>query len=129
MNALEINGHTLVGVRGTPPHEYGNCFSVIADDDRVYQILNFVYENLEELLQRGLTFPIEIRNLSEYHAVIDDIRIGDRWYRKYFCTVCTPEELLPLPQKLVCERAYRLGSRKRKGSWIEYNNDIKPQFP
>jgi hypothetical protein len=129
MNATDIRGHTLVGFTGTPPIERGNCFTVGADNSKVYQIVNFGYENLEALCAQGLSFPIQIREIGPGVAVIDDERIGERWYRADYCTVCCPEELLPAPQLDKAKRCYRTGERSRKGTWISINLQVKRLFP
>ena len=111
VHATGVLCYTLVGVRGTPPLEHGNCFSVEADDGRAYRIINFVYENLEALIAAGLTYPIDIRVLDNGVAVINDRRIPHAWYTTKFCEVCCPRRLLPMPQTLRIEREIAQGIR------------------
>jgi hypothetical protein len=103
-NAIRMGMHTLVGALGSPPYTHGNCFSVYGDDEKEYKIVNFIYENLEHLGEKGLKWPISCLRLGERTAVIHDPRIGERWYKQTFCEVCTPYNLLPVPQILVHKR-------------------------
>lgn len=102
--ATGIGSVTLVGVdvRDGYPIKRGNCFSVgTKNKNEWYHILNFSYENLKYLeKQKIIQFPIKILSLSERHAVICDNRIPDEFYQKDFCEICTPRELLPVPQRL-----------------------------
>lgn len=99
INATSITTCTLVGIgKGEFPLPRGNCFSVLADGSD-YRILNFAYENMKEAINRGLTWPIKIKALSECHAIIHDERISDNWYMTRYCETCTPKSLLPFPQK------------------------------
>lgn len=122
MTASHVTSYTLVGVIGRPPFRVGNCFSVLGEDGRDYRILNFVYENLQELERHGLTWPLEIRPLSKYDAVLHDPRIPDSWYPKEFCEVCCPRELLPLPQRLEQERHILQGIREERGGIVIRHN-------
>lgn len=122
MKSFRVSSHTLVGVVGTPPLRRGNCFSVYAEDGRDYRILNFVYENLQELERHGLTWPVEIRPLSESEAVLHDPRIPDRWYATEFCEACCPPRLLPLLQRLVQERHILQGIREERGHIVITHN-------
>lgn len=97
----KIGGMTLVGVCSKDfPIDWGNCFSVIASDDRHYRILNFVWENLKNLIeQKGLTYPIEINVIRDGYAIITDERIGKEWYRNEYCRSCCPNDLLSVEQR------------------------------
>lgn len=114
-NAIAVAGSTLVGYcTDEYPIEYGNCFSVATEDGKNYRILNFGLENLEHLLaEKGLTWPVKIVVLGERHAALSDERIGDRWYWPRFCSVCTPRDLIPLPQLLENDRDEARGTTKR----------------
>jgi len=118
MKAFSISEHTLIGVGGDDfPLSSGNCFSVEAEDRKYYRIINFVLENLEEAIKRGIDWPIEIKILRGRIAVIHDSRIPDSWYSTRFCEVCTPKDMLPLPQLLAHERQIARGERiEREGS-------------
>ena len=97
--ADHIVSQTLVGSSGEFPRQFGNCFSVRAGEE--YHILNFKAENLEHLLnEKKLSWPIQIHILSDKYAVIHDSRIPHNFYSEEFCRICTPYDLLPLPQKL-----------------------------
>jgi len=115
-NAVAITGHTLVGYNTDEyPIKRGNCFSVETEDGKNYRILNFGLENLEHLLaEKGLTWPVKIVVLGERHAALSDERIGDRWYQSKFCSVCTPRDLIPLPQLLENDRDEARGTTTRK---------------
>lgn len=109
-NAVAITSVTLVGYHIKEyPAENGNCFSMRCDDNTEYRIVNFNAENMKELLKHGLTYPIEILPMSEHIAVIDDGRIGERWYSKKYCTVCCPYNLLPIPQQFKKKREEKFG--------------------
>jgi hypothetical protein len=114
--ATSISSVTLLGIiENKFPLSHGNCFSIYArEDDEYYSIVNFYYENLEELIRQGLTWPIQIKILGipESHiAVIHDDRISDEWYNDKFCTVCCPKNLLPINQQLLHERQELRGER------------------
>lgn len=124
MYATKIIEQTCVGVGGTPPHEYGNCFTVLCDDGKHRRVVNFVLENLEAGVEKhGLTWPIRIKALTDRVAVVHDERIPDNWYSKRFCEVCCPTNLLPLPQLLAHERQIAYGDRTENG------RDIVEKYP
>jgi hypothetical protein len=128
--ALDITTVTLVGYNPTKyPTERGNCFSVRADDGSGYRIVNFSYENLQELIRCGISLPLEIRILDHTKgvAVIHDSRIPDEWYDKTFCEVCCPEALLPTTQKLRHERQEARGERVVGNSVVTINMDKRPR--
>lgn len=90
MKAHVITQCTLVGYQGPFPRKRGNCFSVEVDGSGDYRIVNFGAENLDELVRRGvLSWPVEIKPLSEREAVIADARIPAEWYSDY-CPTCWP---------------------------------------
>jgi hypothetical protein len=114
LKASVVTGHTLVGVCSTDfPLSRGNCFSVMADDSHEYRIINFIVENWEEMIRRGIKPPIQIAVWAKNLAIVHDERIPDDWYREKFCGVCCPEELLPITQQLALDRDYRWGSREK----------------
>ena len=106
----------------------GNCFSVQTDDKLEYRIVNFAYENLVELLRRGLLWPIKIQTLTDHHAVIYDKRIPNEWYAKEFCTVCCPEQLLPMPQRLLHELEILRGERIIGKHSIQFDCTKRPKI-
>lgn len=113
-NAIAVGEQTLLGVLGNDfPLGSGNCFSVECDDGSAYRIVNFVLENLKELLHRGLTWPVKILVLEGSTAVLHDERIHSSWYRDDFCPCCCPQTLLPLPQRLQQMRKEARGHRSR----------------
>lgn len=116
IEATRVAETTLVGTLSNSfPLPSGNCFGVEASDGKGYRILNFVYENLQELLKRGMiSFPIKILVLAEHNAVLHDDRIPDDWYLRDFCESCTPCCLLPLHQRLRQLRAIARGTRTEK---------------
>lgn len=100
--ATNITTVTLLGVWGDFPLKSGNCFGVKGDDNKYYQILNFVYENIKHLMATtDLTFPVKIIKYSDNTALIADIRIPREYYRNRFCSTCTPRDLLPPNQRLM----------------------------
>lgn len=131
--AKRITVTTLVGVMpGTFPIDSGNCFSIKASDNREYKIVNFIYENLKELIDRKyIEFPIEILKLSNHVAIINDERIPEEWYSKEFCTICCPRPLLPLPQQLAFGRQVARGDIKVLNSsnkkYTIYSQKITPK--
>jgi len=84
------------------PMENGNCFSMVeVGTDNYYKIINFNHENLEELLKREIIdFPLNVIILGGRTAIMADERIPLDWYSDRFCSVCTPVDYLPTPQKL-----------------------------
>ena len=118
-NAIRENGQTLVGSSGPFPRKFGNCFSVVDESGKSYKILNFKIENIEELVRlKELSWPIKCEALSEHSAVINDGRIPDDWYQDHFCEVCTPLDLLPLPQRLQHLRDIQRGKREESANGI-----------
>ena len=130
MNAMRITGYTLVGVGpGERPQDSGNCFSVEGDDGKRYGIVNFNLENMEALNALGLKWPVACKVLKGHIAIIHEPRIGERWYEKRYCTVCCPEDLLPITQLQEIERDEMRGRRRRNGDFIHYNLTVALEFP
>lgn len=139
--ATAIGMQTLVGVgRDKRPQDSGNCFSIfiepvtrsdiLSGQAKEYQILNFNVENLEALIKAGLTWPIQCKKLDARHAIIHDPRIGERWYSKRYCEVCTPKDLLPITQRQVHEREIMRGDRKESAGFITINlGGTRAEFP
>lgn len=94
MKASRIAGHTLLGS--------GNCFSVEAEG-KVYRVVNFKLEALEDAVKRGVKWPIEVKDIGGV-VVVNDPRIPHDMYDDRFCPICCPEDLWTLPQKLERER-------------------------
>lgn len=137
LNAIRITGQTSVGTFGPYPRQRGNCFSIEDETEEHYRIVNFVLENLEHLVKKGLTWPVKCEAIrreetGEWLAVINDARIGDRWYADHFCEICCPASLLPLPQLLKQRREEQLGNRQTVGnrmvSVVLGSGRAKPQF-
>lgn len=141
LNGIEVGGSTLVGylAREFPiSGNGGNCFTMILENGLSLQILNFGLENLEELVRRGLTWPVKVIRISGDYGVVCDGRIGDRWYNQEPCSVCTPADLIPIPQRLKQLRRCERGVRKETPTTIrgrrtilvseEIGNKDKPQF-
>jgi hypothetical protein len=111
VDAVGWGFETCVGYSGSFPRLRGNCFDLRTADKQYFKILNFHAENLEYALQHGLIdWPIKIRPMEHRCAVIHDCRIPHDWYMQEFCTICTPDDLLPLPQKLARERDIETGA-------------------
>lgn len=111
----EITWTTLIGVIGNEfPISRGNCFSLKCNGGKEYRIVNFYLENLEELIRRGLTFPIRLKKLVGKKALLDDERISNKWYNDTYCTVCCPDEYLLDTQKMEIDRQIRIGIREEK---------------
>lgn len=99
-------------ISDTFPLHRGNCFSVSVEGETThYRIVNFYLENLKEAIKRGITWPVQIKVLKGNYAVIHDSRIPDDWYRKSFCEICCPTDLLPITQLLMHERQNESGVR------------------
>lgn len=91
----------------------GNCFSLIAEDKEYYSILNMGQENLEFLFEKGtVSWPLKLLRLDEKHALVYDPRVPDSFYRTAFCDCCTPERLMPLPQRIAKRMAMARGQIK-----------------
>jgi hypothetical protein len=127
-NAKHVTNYTLVGVSDERPTERGNCFSVKDHDGSEWRILNFNYENLEALETLGLEWPVQCKSVSEHLAIIQDPRIGERWYSKRYCEVCCPESLLPVTQQQRHEREEMRGQRQTLGNCIQINFGVKAIF-
>ena len=132
----EIGSITLVSYFGEFPRKYGNCFTILADGE-YYRILNFNYENLQHLIKTDVvSYPIQISILRDQFAVIVDPRIPDEYYRNKFCTSCTPEDLLPVPQRIHQILEVQRGNRKEipfemgslKGKMIKTNVKEQPDL-
>jgi hypothetical protein len=125
--AKHVTSHTLIGVGGDPPYSHGNCFSV-AGEGGEYRILNFCLENIEALIELGLKWPIQCRQVSAHMAIIHDPRIGERWYSSRYCEVCCPESELPITQRQAHERQELRGQRKTHANSISFDLTIKAEF-
>jgi hypothetical protein len=139
-NAVRIGMRTMVGYwteKYPIPDNGGNCFSVELEDGPSVRILNFGLENLEELMRRGLKFPLKVAVLSEGYGVVCDGRIGERWYATEFCAVCTPISMLPIPQRLKTLRQIERGEvterlvkiHDMETVLVSFGEKIEPQFP
>lgn len=125
--AIGVTSNTLLGVSSKEyPLEWGNCFSVKTSDDGNYKIVNFIVENLEEVIRRGVNWPITIKVLSDNIAVINDIRIPHNWYRDRWCTTCCPKDLLPIPQQLEYERNILSGVYVKNGPLLYIDHSKAP---
>ncbi len=118
IDAYEVTSTTLIGSFGDFPRSVGNCFSLKTDIDKDYRIVNFNAENLDELLKRGLTWPVKILPMNERIAIICDARISDKWYDERYCSICCPDSLLPHPQLASQLREIDRGDRVEKE--VEY---------
>ncbi len=121
----------MLGIRGTPPHKRGNCFSVITDNGgerKEYRIVNFNFENLEALLSKGLTWPIRIMLKSPTVAIIYDTRIPYNWYQEQYCTTCCPHNLLPEPQQVQNILEMECGFQIREQRSIRYDYSKQPML-
>jgi len=127
--AAVVTSHTLVCPDDEIPHYRGNCFSIKTADEQHFRVVNFNYENLEELQAAGLKFPIQCRKLGEGTAIFHDPRIGERWYSRRYCEVCCPESLLPIPQIQSHERDVMRGVRKKGNGWIQIDLQARAEFP
>jgi hypothetical protein len=139
INAKSVTAVTLVGFSHDdlePPYEYGNCFSVKAEDGREYRILNFSYENLQELQARGVGFPIRIKvirqvddekSFSRNLAIFYDTRIPNNWYSEW-CSCCCPPEFLPEPQKMKWELQVERGTIVVKDRHCLYDYSKEPKL-
>ncbi len=111
------------------PAEHGNCFSVEnVTDGKGFKILNFIHENLAELMREGLTWPVRCQSLSDRHAVIHDERIPDSFYERWFCEVCCPVDLLPSPQLLRRERWIATGYLVVRDGYNRFDTRITPKI-
>jgi hypothetical protein len=113
INGDVITSHTLVGYYSSKfPLKNGNCFSMRCNDGNVYRIVNFCYENLIEVTNRGVTLPIKVLPLNGRVAIICDSRIANDWYQDRFCECCCPESLLPIQQRLRIQLEIDCGARE-----------------
>lgn len=130
MKALGITRSTCVGMPDrNEPENHGNCFGVKADNGASYNIANFNLENLEALLRKGLTWPIEIKALGDRNALIHDPRIGERWYQNEYCEICTPRKLLPAPQLDRREREILRGAIVETDICEIHKLAVRAEFP
>ena len=97
VNATAVGGVTLVS------HLY-------EDGAGPLRIVNFNYENLSYLLDTHvLPWPIKVLQIGKRTAIVYDPRVPDEFFDAKWCTVCCPERLLPMPQRI-----HRRMSMKRK---------------
>jgi hypothetical protein len=130
MKALQIAGSTCVGhPKRQQPEPFGNCFTVKADDGKYYRIANFNLENLEALIEKGLTWPIALKPLGERNALIHDPRIGERWFDRAYCEICTPHAFLPAPQIDRRERDALRGAIQACGEFTIRRLCVPAEFP
>ena len=111
---MKATGITYVTCLG-----FNNCFGV-AVDGKEYSVVNFYLEALESLLAENIIeWPIEVDVLDDSRCVVvTDSRIHDMYFRTGFCETCTPERLLPLPQRLAHARAIARGDREEKNGSV-----------
>lgn len=103
MIALKVTEHTLVGVMSDKfPISRGNCFSVLANDQKNYKVVNMNLENLEFLIKEDnrVSWPIEIKLLGNGYCKIIDKRIPKNYLDKDYCIICTSRNLLPFVQRI-----------------------------
>lgn len=127
-HAISIGMVTLLGVGGKPPFKIGNCFSVNLQEGGWAQIVNFNHENLNHLLSNEIiSYPIKVVLIGPKHAVFCDSRIPEEFYSEEFCTVCTPKNLLPMPQRIKQLIQIQSGIRKEfdNGITMNYIKDLK----
>jgi len=125
-----ITTTTLIGVMLDKfPSDRGNCFSILATDDKQYRIVNFHYENIKMVIELGIEIPIKIQILGNGMAIIHDERIPDEWYNNKFCEVCCPERLLPYPQILTHQRQIARGERNVGNEIISIDFSKSPKLP
>ena len=106
--------------------EYENVISIrlLLKKTSILLIIYYIFEflksihNTELLKNNKVDFPIKLSIIGKFVAVVDDERIPDNWYNDDFCTVCCPENLLPLPQRLKIKREETSGKRIKK----KFNN-------
>ena len=128
VNALHVNGSTLINPDDKLPHQRGNCFNVSASDGKQYDIVNFNYENLEYLLSHGINWPIKMVILSERKGIIQDERIPDEWYDDKYCEVCCPRSLLPFQQIARHKRQEARGERVITDTSIIIDSSKRPKI-
>lgn len=120
IDALKFESATLICPdTHNIPVKWGNCFSVHASDGKVYNIVNFIYENLKFLIEDyEIDFPFKIYALNARTAILHDYRIPDVWYRAGWCEVCCPTNLLPIEQRLRHKLDIQRGNRTEHNGFI-----------
>lgn len=114
-----VSTHTLVwyardGVK--PPWRSGNCFSVVDGwEKQEYRVVNFFYENYQQLETYGVEPPYRFEAIGPSTCVLADGRIPKKWYSNIWCETCCPAELLPEPQKLQRRLMYMRGELRDTG--------------
>lgn len=128
IKVIAVTEVTTVGCPDGPyPMDHGNCFSVATEDGRYFKIVNFSFENLEELIRRGVGFPFEIAILEGWLAYIHDPRIPDNWYLNKWCEICCPSASLPLNQQLAHDRQRKQGVREESSRSVCYRWHLAPK--
>ena len=119
-DAVSVGSQTLVGSMGDFPRNFGNCFGLVDEDGVEHSVVNFICENLEELLKREvISWPVRALNIGGRFAVVHDHRIPDNWYQDHFCEVCTPVDMLPLIQRM--KHLRDIASGVRKETEVDFN--------
>jgi hypothetical protein len=139
--AKTLGSQTLVGYdRNQPrPSDDGNCFGVFVDENVTaekicagavveYKIVNFNVENLNALLDLGLTWPIRCMAIGLRTAIFHDPRIGERWYSNRYCEVCCPKALLPVTQLDAHDRDILRGHRIEHEQFTQFKIGAKAEF-
>lgn len=128
LKAEYVTSVTLVGICiDNYPVSSGNCFSVHTKSGD-YRIVNFSHENLEEIIRRGINFPMTILTISNRVALIHDERIPNNWYDMRYCEVCCPEQLLPIQQQLTHDREEKQGVRKVSSNVLRFDRSKCPDL-
>lgn len=106
---------------------FNNCFDVTLAGGGYLSIVNFYVEDLDALIEEGLTWPIAVQQLDKGCdvGIISDLRIHDSKFRESFCESCCPDYLLPLPQRLAHKRQEARGTRSVK---IHLGKDGEPDM-
>lgn len=134
IKGVSISTTTLLGVVTKKyPVSHGNCFSMVADNGKSYNIVNFVCENLEEAIRREkLTLPVTLHILGDVDnsktAIMYDERIPTQWYSNKFCSVCTPVHLLPTCQLIERGLDIKSGRLRVNGAISVYSIGRGPDF-
>jgi hypothetical protein len=93
INAVEYSGGTMVGSFGKFPRTVANCFDIRDDAGEYWRVVNFRWENLQELLRRRVVaWPVRCERVGERWVQIADTRIPEDWYSP-LCATCWPVEL------------------------------------
>lgn len=133
LKSLEVKEATSIGavscvgiLNPTFPVDYGNYFDLKVEG-KYLKVVNFWYENLFQVIQKGLTFPIKVRVDGDYCFIADE-RIPRDYYNKETLTTCCPDRFKTVHQHLQDLIDEDCNVIVKKDNLIMVNRNARPEI-